>query len=209
MEKRVIKFNLVGAIFVLLLIIGAIVGIVIWVNNSNKEQNKDKDSVTTGNEQIQLESENKESTEKVTVNGEEKEITMKVAKSSLGYTMKYDVDSFYFESAVDGKDKFNSLISNTVYIYINKESEEFEDRVNDIILDKNREDNLVDYDIIQTEINGIMAYKETMKDQKETVINYFIKADDGCFVIEAHCGDKYTDMLISIVETMVESFKIV
>ena len=57
MEKRVIKFNLVGAILVLILIIALsvaiIVGTVIMIYNSREEEENNKDKVRDKSEVVQ------------------------------------------------------------------------------------------------------------------------------------------------------------
>ncbi len=218
MEKKVIKFNLVGAIFVLLLIIGAIVGTIVWINNPKEKQEKESNETPTENkqaqmEQVQIESENTNTNDKdievITIGDEEKVMTMEKAQGSLGYTMKYDVESFYFDKAVDGKDEFRSLNSDTIYMYVMKEETNFSDRVNDIILDSSRGNNYVDYKINQIDINGRNTYKEIMEGTEETIIYYYIEAEGGCYVIEIHCGNQFTGMTIPVIEKMVESFEII
>ena len=217
MERRVIKFNLVGAIFVLLLIILAIIGIIVGVNNFKKEKNQNDNDGNVENNQSQNEQnqneqepidENKEYSELVTIDDEEKEITMKICIGSTGYIMKYDANGFYVDKDVEGKDIYNSLTSDTISINVTKENENFEDRVNDLILDEKRKTNYSNYEITQTEINGRNAYKETMTSNAETVTFYYIEVDDGAFVIEIHCGNSFVEETMPIIEKMVNSFEI-
>ena len=215
MERRVIKFNLVGSIFVLLLIIGAIVGIVIGVNyakkakdGGNKSAGENQEQIRQNNQEQEAIDEETEYPETVVIGDEEKEITMKICKGSMGYMMKYDANDFYIDKDIEGKDIFHSLTSDTIYINVFKESEVFEDRVNDLILDSGRREGFKDYEIVQTEINGKNTYKETMITKSENIINYYIEANDGLFVVEVHVGNKFADGVMPVIEKMVGSFQI-
>ena len=127
MEKRVIKFNLVGAIFVIILIILTIVGIVIIATKpKNNNDNFDSNNQLEQNNDID---ENKEIKADVMIQGTKREIIMKTCKGSYGYTMQYDINSFYVEKDVNGVDKFNSLYSDTVNISVLKSSGIYEEEI--------------------------------------------------------------------------------
>lgn len=206
MEKKVIKFNLVGAIFVIILIISIIVGIVIIATKS-KNKNNDYNS----NNQLEkiegIIDEEKEIKENVIIQGTKREIIMKTCKGSYGYTMKYDVNSFYVEKDANGMDKFNSLYSDTVNISVLKSSGNYEDEIERLKLNSN----IIDtekYEIEEKVVNGlnINIKKENKPDEKN--YTYYIKSYDGYFVVQVNCGLEFEDIVWPIIEKMIESFEI-
>ena len=131
MEKKVIKFNLIGAICILLLIIGIIVGLIIAIPKiKNKKYNKNElqqQSEQQRQQQMERIDGKNEYKEKIKLdNGKEVECRMKYFKSELGYAMKYDADSFYVNQNVKSVDDYISLYSNKVEITIEKKEGEFE-----------------------------------------------------------------------------------
>lgn len=205
MEKRVIKFNLVGAIFVIILIITIIVGVVMAVAKSkNKNENSNNSNQAEQNNEID---ENKEIREDVMIQGAKREIIMKTCKSSYGYTMEYDVNSFYVEKDVNGMDEFNSLYSDTVKISVLKSSGNYEDEI-EKLKSNSSNINTEKYEVEEKVVNGlnINIKKENKPDEK--IYTYYIKSYDGYFVVQVNCGLEFENMMWPIIEKMVESFEI-
>jgi hypothetical protein len=128
MGKKVIKFNLVGAIFVMLLAISLIVGLVVWVPKIKKQMSKNKEIQQQSQEQESRIEPEKEYKEKVILaNGKELECRMIYFKSDYGYAMKYDADLFYVNKVKESPDDYISLYSSTVGILIDKKEGKFDE----------------------------------------------------------------------------------
>ena len=159
MEKKVIKFNLMGAIFILLLIIGIIVGLVIAIPKiKNKDANK-KELEQQSQQQMERIDAKKEYTEKVKLaNGKEVECRMKYYKSNFGYAMMYDADIFYVNENVKTLDDYSSLFSNKIGITVEKKKGEFgklaEELENEGKAIKEKEKDLYDKNSANLEFNG-------------------------------------------------------
>lgn len=126
MEKRVIKFNLVGAIAVLILIIALIVGLIIGIPKLIDKVKVNKNVQTEQQKKISEINENTEFNETVVLQtGEERECRLKYLHSQYGYAMKYDADLFYAEKNVLDKDHYYSLYSNSVGIIVEKKEGDF------------------------------------------------------------------------------------
>lgn len=211
MEKRVIKFNLVGAIFVIILIILTIVGIVIIATKpKNNNDNFDSNNQLEQNNDID---ENKEIKADVMIQGTKREIVMKTCKGSYGYTMQYDINSFYVEKDVNGVDKFNSLYSDTVNISVLKSSGIYEEEIEKLRLNSNtmitNNINITDgYEIEEKVINGLKVNIKKEKNTNEKINTYYIKSYDGYFVVQVNCGLEFEDMLWPVIEKMIETFEI-
>lgn len=211
MEKRVIKFNLVGAIFVIILIILTIVGIVIIATKQkNNNDNFDSNNQLEQNNDID---ENKEIKADVMIQGTKREIIMKTCKGSYGYTMQYDINSFYVEKDVNGVDKFNSLYSDTVNISVLKSSGIYEEEIEKLRLNSNTmiTNNInitYGYEIEEKVINGLKVNIKIEKNTNEKINTYYIKSYDGYFVVQVNCGLGFEDMLWPVIEKMIETFEI-
>ena len=211
MEKRVIKFNLVGAIFVIILIILTIVGIVIIATKpKNNNDNFDSNNQLEQNNDID---ENKEIKADVMIQGTKREIIMKTCKGSYGYTMQYDIISFYVEKDVNGVDKFNSLYSDTVNISVLKSSGIYEEEIEKLRLNSNTmiTNNInitYGYEIEEKVINGLKVNIKIEKNTNEKINTYYIKSYDGYFVVQVNCGLGFEDMLWPVIEKMIETFEI-
>lgn len=211
MEKRVIKFNLVGAIFVIILIILTIVGIVIIATKpKNNNDNFDSNNQLEQNNDID---ENKEIKADVMIQGTKREIIMKTCKGSYGYTMQYDINSFYVEKDVNGVDKFNSSYSDTVNISVLKSSGIYEEEIEKLRLNSNtmitNNINITDgYEIEEKVINGLKVNIKKEKNTNEKINTYYIKSYDGYFVVQVNCGLEFEDMLWPVIEKMIETFEI-
>lgn len=210
MERRVIKFNLVGAICVLILIISIIIGIIVFaVKGHNKNDGtNDNNQIIEQDKNID---ENKEYKEKVTIKGNEQEIIMKACKGTFGYSMKYDVNSFYVEKDASGRDEFNSLYSNTINVIVFKRNGNYDEKVEQLKLNSTNGNNknIGDrYNVKEDFINGLRVVIETEDKSEGKTSTYYVRADDGYFVIEANCGYGFEDMVWPIIEKMIGTFKI-
>jgi len=145
MQGKVIKFNLVGGICVLIIIISIIVASIIYIpklfsskKDESKLENSSNSSIDNQKEQIvnQIQDE-AEYKEIININGQDEEITMKKFVSEYGYSMKYDVNSFYINKEVKEVDMFSSLYSDTVYINVSYNNENFDEKISKL---KNNKD---------------------------------------------------------------------
>ena len=215
MERRVIKFNLVGAIFVLILIIAAVSGIIIFAIKSQKDNNDDKNEkqMKISEEQEKKDKEadelNKEYKEKILIDNQEHWMTLKKFKSSLGYKMKYDVESFYIENNDIEVDEYKSLYTDTISLKISKSTEDFSDKTESIIKESAEKiRNNSTYKLEQMDINGDLCFKESMVENGvDNIITYYIQADNGFFVVQAHCGTELKETMIPIIDYMVKTFE--
>lgn len=189
MQGRVIKFNLMGTIGVILIIIFIIVGIIYGVTKDKKENRKEMQ----GEQHI------------VYINAEKTNITMKETTGSWGYKMKYDVDSFEIQKNIDGVDKFVCLKSDTVYINISRIDEQFNKSK---IMQTAREEQKR---VTETMINNMEIVKVTERDQEDFDCLYSIgNKEENCYYnIEIHCGDEFTETMMPIIEEMISTFVII
>lgn len=140
MEKRVIKFNLVGAICILILalaiIIGSLVAIPKLINKGDSGKTKDGTSIKKldGNnaESSDAIDFDKDYSDKVNITKadgttEEREIKTRYFKSDLGYVMKFAPDYFYIVSEDKKSDRIYSLLSNEIGIDIELKEGKLED----------------------------------------------------------------------------------
>ncbi|MBR2786128.1 MAG: hypothetical protein IKD76_01275 [Clostridia bacterium] len=235
MEKRVIKFSLVGVICVLIAIavgIGALVyglsgtkgekvGEKIIDKTAIEEQNTSKDEVAektststkkdnTEKKKNSVKKEVTEYTDTVVVNGEEQEVEFKVYKSNLGYQMAYDVSSFYVQYS--DIDEYKSLLTDTIYVNISKKKGDFDALAEELVNATNtRVQRNSGYTLSQNSINGKRAFKEMETDASGvTRVNYYIYSGNGeeYFVVNAVCGKEVKDYTLAVVDKMVETFKV-
>jgi len=216
MQGRVIKFNLMGAIFVFILIIAIIVAAIVYVPkiiNSQKGKNETNNSgVETENAGISKEiDEEKEYEETVEINGTKRIITMKNCAGSFGYSMKYDIESFYVEKDIRGMDYFNSLYSDTIFIHVSEENAKYEEKVQALISNKQvaaQEAGVTEYDVIEEKVNGVQAICETKRRVDGVMYTYYIKKDnDNYFIMQIHCGETFEEMVMPVIEKMIGSFE--
>lgn len=217
MQGRVIKFNLMGAIFVLILIIAIIVAAIVYVPkliNSQKEKNETNNSgVESENTGVSKEiDEEKVYKETVTLNGIEHEIAMKNCKGSFGYSMKYDVERFYVEKDIRGIDYFNSLYSDTIFIHVSEKNAKYEEKVK--VLNSNKEANsqeagVIEYDVTEEDVNGLEAVCETKRRADGVMYTYYIKKDNNSYlVMQIHCGEAFEEMTMPVIEKMMGSLEV-
>ena len=209
MGGRVIKINLMGAIFTIIIIIAVIVGTVILVTkfipkNANGNETTNNNSTQNNSNEIDV---NKMYTENVLVDGQKKEVTMKYYKSNLNYAMKFDVDIFYIDISKENVDQFKSKYTDLVYLNITKEKTNYSEKVNE--LNKKASNEVLQnstYTIKETKVNNKTAVRAQKDDMTGTLITYIIEAKDGCYAIDIQCGKELKNTMIPIIEKMVESF---
>lgn len=222
MEGKVIKLNFIGTILIIIVIIALIVsGVVFTVKNNNKNnenQNSEENGNTVSNlneDDINIENtniddnskkknvidEDKEYIQKVIVNGNEQDVTMKICKGTFGYSIKYDVNSFFVEKDKDGVDVFNSLYSNTIYMNISLEKGDFDELAQKLINENGA---------IELEINNIRTIKTTQAKTDENIVTYYISnSDQDYFVVSTHCGTGFENIINPIMDVMIDSFEII
>lgn len=208
MERRVIKINLVGAICVLILIIAAIVGIIVFAVSRNKGGNTKKDE--NHQEEIQQINENKEADnkEQIEIEGQAQEIAMKNYESSLRYKINYATDNFYIDENLKDKDVFKSLESDTVYIEIEKIEDGFVDKSRELITseaNKRKEDST--YRMETVDLNGRLCYIESYLKDEDVCMNYFIEKEQSYYHARVHIGKEFINTNQPIIEKMMSSFR--
>ena len=209
MERRVIKFNLMGAIFVLLLIIAAIVGIIVFAINASNGKIRDKKIKEDIQEQQEAQKNDQmEVREKIIVGNEQKEITMRTHISKLKYRMNYDVDSFYIIDDDSSIDRYSSQYTDAIYLNVTKSTDPFVNKVNELITisGKNKTED-PSYKLSELNINGKLCYVERAPKDKEIFINYYIEANEGFYIIETHCGEELQEVTLATIEKMIMSFE--
>lgn len=212
MEKRVIKVNLVGAICVIILIIAAIVGAVVLITKNVKpDKSKEDDNKIQQNTTNTIDSNNNEEfKESIIINDSVQEITLKRYNSRLGYSMKYDIDSFYVEPNDEGTDKYRSQFTDKISINVSRIDGSFADKSKEIVsgLSKNKNENST-YEMKEENFSGKLCYKEQMEKDSETFIKCTVQGYDGFYyIVEAHCGDELKEGTLPIIELMLKSFEV-
>ena len=222
MQGKVIKFNLVGGICVLIIIISIIVVSIIYIpklfsskKDESKLENSSNSSIDNQKEQIvnQIQDE-AEYKEIININGQDEEITMKKFVSDYGYSMKYDVNSFYINKEVKEVDMFSSLYSDTVYINVSYNNENFDEKISKLKNNKDKkskEAGTLKYDIV---LERLPNHKEVYCEVKERVDTYIYtmyieKNVEGYYIVQVYCGSRIKDRVMPIIERMIESFDIV
>ncbi len=230
MEGKVIKFNLIGTILTIILIIALIAGVVVFAvknnnkdnvqnndnpnsevneniinnsseNNINIENDENKSTYSNNSKKRNVIDENKEYNEKIIVDGNEQDITMKICKGTFGYSIKYDANGFFVEKDKDGVDVFNSLYSNTIYMNISLEKGDFDELANDLLNQNGA---------TEIEINGKRAIQHTQAQSNETIVTYYIyNSDEDYFIVSTHCGKGFENINDPIMNVMINSFEII
>lgn len=207
MERRVIKINLVGAICVLILIIAAIVGIIVFAISRNKgDANKDNNQ----QEETQQMPDNKESEikEQIVIDGQTQEITMKKYESGLRYSINYAMDNFYIDKSSKDKDIFKSLESDTVFVEIEKIEDGFVDKSRELITSeasKKNEDASYNMDTIN--LNGRLCYIERYTKDENMYMDYFIEKEKSYYHVKVQIGKEFIKTNQPIIEKMMLSFR--
>lgn len=209
MGGKVIKFNLMGAIGVLILIITVIVGIVVFATRGKKDENKnqsDKQNVVKEEKNGYTELDTKENAQ---INGITKELTMRKFESKLGYKMDYDVDSFYIDNKENGMDVIKSLVSDTVEVKITLVNDYYNDLVRVLYANVDAmKKQYPSYELNQINNDKITCLIENKKTNDSVQKTYFIKNNRGYYEIKATCGIDFENTVIPIIDKMVESIEI-
>jgi len=209
MGGKVIKFNLMGAIGVLILIITVIVGIVVFATRGKKDENKtqsDKQNVVKEEKNGYTELDTKENAQ---INGITKELTMRKFESKLGYKMDYDVDSFYIDNKENGMDVIKSLVSDTVEVKITLVNDYYNDLVRVLYANVDAmKKQYPSYELNQINNDKITCLIENKKTNDSVQKTYFIKNNRGYYEIKATCGTDFENTIIPIIDKMVESIEI-
>ncbi len=221
-NNKVIKFNLMGAIGIIILIIAIIVGVIIGVNksnNKNKNENQnnnnveqkvqenvskdnDKNQVNTNeskdSENINAKENTQKKSEEVEIsdsNGHKTKHNVKTHESDLGYKMKYDHESFFADKNNENKEKFISLYSNTIGITVEKVNGKIENISNEFT---------------RLSINGNEAAKRVSATNETIDEVYFIKKDDKeYFNIHITCGANFKEQVMPVIDYMISTFEII
>lgn len=220
MERKVIKINLVGAIFVLILIIAIIVGAIVFAiksssNNENSDKKNDKteqDSIFSVNQDEEKDKDKEDykeldKKENIIVDGEKKEITLRDYRGPR-YTFSYEVDGFYKDPYVKDKDSFKSLVSDTIWVEVTYFKDGFKTKAKDLLEEasaKKAENS--QYSVKTKEINGKLCYVEELEKENGVKRNYYIENGDAYFLLEVSCGKEFVKNHLPVVEKMVESFE--
>ena len=219
MEKKVIKFNLVGTICILLLLIAIIVGLVVGIPKIRNKSNNKNETEKQKQEQLERIDEKKEYNQKISLeNGKERECRMKYWQGKFGYAMLYDADSFKVVNKNNRLDDYISLYSNRVGIIVEKKEAKFENVYSQLeeegnrIIEEDKEDyknNTAKFKVDKVKINNYEVVKRTSNLTKNTEINYAIKKDDNTYYyITVYCSKDFEKEFLPIMEAMVESFEI-
>lgn len=217
MERKVIKFSLVGFIMTVILIIAAIVGIIIYFPKiksmiSNKDNKNLKDSTAEQSNSDKEIDEEKQYNETIVINDNTQEIAMKKCKGSFGYSVKYDFNAFYVEKDAEGIDKFNSLYSNTVFVYISEKEENYDENVKKLLnnnINNINDKSVIKYNVSETEINGRYCIKEEkVNSYGESNIYYIKKDDNDYYIIQATSGQNFSNEMLPRINKMIETFEI-
>ena len=205
MRREKIEFSLVGAIFVLILFIGAIVCAVKFVPKIFKGKPTEnvvlEDKTNEVDEQIEM-------LEVVNINGADELVMMKNCKGSFNYVMKYDPNKFSIEKNVDGKDVYKIINSDGVYIDISVVEADFEAFKTDL-LNNNVEGLGRDIGVVEEiTINSINALKETFRDENTLNIKYYIKKGNGYYVLNEVSNTESESNINPIIDKMISSFSI-
>jgi hypothetical protein len=212
MERRVIKFNLVGAICILILIIAGIVGIVMLTINLSKNIGKKPDS-TSAQQQPECVEEPNQSNEikdKIVVNGEEKEITLKkyVNEDNM-FEMLYETSRFYVETTTNDKVVFKSAESDTISLEIQKFDQGFKDKSQEIIVNeakKMRENET--YSLEAKDLNGRLCYVEEETKDEDLYITYTIEKEERYYIVNVKIGKDFIESNKQIIQRMMRTFRI-
>lgn len=208
MEKRVIKFNLMGAIGVLILIIAAIVGITVFVASRNNSDNKEKNS-----QQIQQQDADSykevDMKETVEIDGEKTEFIVKPFESELKYKMNLATEKFYFDANIDGKDIFKSLESDSILIEIFKTEGDYKEMGENLINGQNeRRSNNDSYRMNAIDLNGKLTYIDQEKKEDGFHFNYYIEGQDSYYTVQIRCDESFVNQVLPVVDKMLQSFEI-
>ena len=209
MGGKVIKINLVGAIFTIILIIAAIVGLITIINkpkDKKEETNNQKEEVVNQDKENYTEL---DTIDTIKIDGEKKEILMRKYESKHGYSINYDVNSFYIDDRYEQYDYFKSLVSDTVEMKIIRVDNSFNELKTSLNanIEQMKQVNKT-YELKETKIGENQVIEEQMLKDEIVSKTYFVQTKKGYFEIKTTCGEKFEKETYLIIEKMIESLEV-
>lgn len=209
MGGKVIKINLVGAIFTIILIIAAIVGLITIINkpkDKKEETNNQKEEVVNQDKENYTEL---DIIDTIKIDGEKKEILMRKYESKHGYSINYDVNSFYIDDRYEQYDYFKSLVSDTVEMKIIRVDNSFNELKTSLNanIEQMKQANKT-YELKETKIGENQVIEEQMLKDEIVSKTYFVQTKKGYFEIKTTCGEKFEKETYLIIEKMIESLEV-
>ena len=209
MGGKVIKINLVGAIFTIILIIAAIICLITIINkpkDKKEENNNQKEEVVNQDKENYTEL---DTIDTVKINGEKKEVLMRKHESKHGYSINYDVNGFYLDDRYEQYDYFKSLVSDTVEMKVIRVDDSFDELKKS--LNSNTEQmkqRNKTYELKENKIDDKQVIEEQMVNDEIISKTYFVQSKKGYFEIKTTCGEKFEKETYPIIEKMIESIEI-
>jgi hypothetical protein len=194
------------------LIIAGIVGIVMLTINLSKNIGKKPDSTSAQQQPEHVEEPNQsnEIKDKIVVNGEEKEITLKkyVNEDNM-FEMLYETSRFYVETTTNDKVVFKSAESDTISLEIQKFDQGFKDKSQEIIVNeakKMRENET--YSLEAKDLNGRLCYVEEETKDEDLYITYTIEKEERYYIVNVKIGKDFIESNKQIIQRMMRTFRI-
>lgn len=214
MERRVIKFSLVGAIFVVILIIASIVAIV-WAAISFTSGGSDKGKNNQNQQQEQEpprppEPPAEEVKDNIVVNGETQEVVINKHESEeLSYSLSYVPEFFEVKKESKTKEIIKSKETEDVTIEIEKFADGFVDKSRELITTeatKRKED--ASYSMDTIDLNGRLCYIEKRIKDEDVYMEYTIEYEKSYYHINIHIGKDYVEKYQPVIEKMLKGFRV-
>lgn len=214
MERRVIKFSLVGAIFVVILIIASIVAIV-WAAISFTSGGNDKGKDNQNQQQEQEpprppEPSAEEVKDNIVVNGETQEVVInKHGSEELSYSLSYVPEFFEVKKESKTKEIIKSKETEDVTIEIEKFADGFVDKSRELITTeatKRKED--ASYSMDTIDLNGRLCYIEKRIKDEDVYMEYTIEYEKSYYHINIHIGKDYVEKYQPVIEKMLKGFRV-
>ena len=204
MERRVIKFNLVGTI-----IVGSIIAVIRTINllDLGKKNNENN----TSQEQTSEQPAEPEVKDKIKINGEIQEIVINTHRSEkLLYTLSYVPEFFEIERVSNQKEIIKLKETEDVTIEIERFAEGFINKSEELITSeakKKREDS--SYSMNTVNLNGRLCYIEKRIKDEDLYMEYTIEYEQSYYVVNIHIAKNYINEYQQIVEKMLNEFRVI
>ena len=205
MRREKIEFSLVGAIFVLILFIGAVVCAVKFVPKIFK--GKPAENVVLENKTQEVD-EQIEMLEVVNINGADELVMMKNCKGSFDYSMKYDPNKFSIEKNVDGVDKYKLISSEGIYLNINSLDGNFEELKTELLNKYGDSSDRTVGIVEETTLNEVATLKETVENEGVLNIKYYVQKENGYYCLNEVSNVEAEGNINQIIDKMISSFNI-
>ena len=216
MERRVVKFSLVGAIFFVILVIACIVAIV-WaaISLSSGGGNKENDNKQKQEQEQEPprppEPAEQEVKDTITdANGEKQEVVINTHESDkLTYSLSYVPEFLEVKKESDTKETIKSTETEEVTIEIEKFADGFIDKSRELITTeatKRKEDSSYSMDAI--DLNGRLCYIEKRIKDEDVYMEYTIEYEKSYYHINVHIGKDYVQKYQSVIEKMLRGFRV-